>query len=62
MTSMGTSRLVVSKILNHTETGVTVIYDRYSHEAEKRQTQIRWADRLDTILSGVERDNVVRIT
>ncbi len=61
MTSMGTSRLVVSKILNHVETGVTAIYDRYGYDAEKQKALVLWGDRLEEILSGVTKDNVVRI-
>jgi integrase len=37
MTGMGISRLVVSKILNHVERGVTAVYDRHSYDNEKRQ-------------------------
>jgi integrase len=36
MTSIGITRLVVSKILNHAELGVTSVYDRHSYDAEKR--------------------------
>lgn len=51
MTSMGISRLVVSKILNHAESGITAVYDRHSYDAEKRQALARWADKLDAILA-----------
>ena len=51
MTSMGISRLVVSKILNHVESGITAIYDRHSYDAEKRPGSGRWADKLDVILA-----------
>ena len=50
MTSMGISRLVVSKILNHAESGITAVYDRHSYDAEKREALIQWAARLDSIL------------
>lgn len=43
MTSMGISRLVVGKILNHAEPGVTRVYDRHSYDAEKRQALEAWA-------------------
>ena len=52
MTSMGTSRLVVSKILNHVESGITAVYDRHSYDAEKREALVRWAGKLDEILGG----------
>ncbi len=32
MTSNGVSRLVVAKVLNHAERGVTAVYDRNSYE------------------------------
>jgi len=36
MASTDTPRVVVQKILNHVETGVTAVYDRYSYDMEKR--------------------------
>jgi hypothetical protein len=47
---MGVTRLVVSKILNHVEQGVTAIYDRHSYDGEKREAMDRWGDRLAEIL------------
>jgi len=52
MTSFGVNRLVVQKILNHKEPGVTAIYDRHSYDAEKRQALERWAEKLRAILVG----------
>ena len=52
MTSLGISRLTVSKILNHVETGVTSVYDRHGYDAEKRHALEAWAARLEEILSG----------
>lgn len=52
MTSMGISRLVVSKLLKHAESGVTSLYDRHSYDPEKSEALARWADRLDVILVG----------
>jgi integrase len=46
MTSIGFSRLVVSKILNHAESGVTAVYDRHSYDTEKRQALDAWAEKL----------------
>jgi len=45
MTSMGVSRLVVSKILNHVESGVTAVYYRHSYDEEKREALTRWGRR-----------------
>src|SRR5262249_47825234 len=52
MTSGGISRLVVSKILNHAERGVTAVYDRHSYDIEKRTALDWWAARLQTILTA----------
>jgi integrase len=52
MTSRGIPRLVVSKILNHVETGVTAVYDRHSYDGEKRQALELWGQRLDEIILG----------
>lgn len=53
MTSMGISRLVVSKILNHSESGVTAVYDRHSYDDEKRQALLRWGDWLEAMVQGI---------
>src|SRR5215472_8114781 len=42
MTGLGIPRLVVSKILNHAEQGVTAVYDRHSYDAEKREALLKW--------------------
>jgi integrase len=52
MTSIGIGRLVVSKILNHAEPGVTAVYDRHSYDREKRAALDTWGERLDEF-SGV---------
>ena len=53
MTSMGTPRLVVAKILNHVETSVTAVYDRHSYDREKREALDAWAHQLEGIIQGV---------
>jgi len=59
---LGISRLVVSKVLNHVESGVTAVYDRHSYNAEKRQALDAWGRRLDEILTGTSaRANVVSL-
>jgi integrase len=57
--SLGVDRLVVSKLLNHAEAGVTKTYDRYAADPEKAAAMERWSDRLREIISGAKRDNVV---
>ncbi len=49
MTSIGVPRLVVSKVLNHVETGVTAVYDRHGYDAEKREALEKWAAHLATL-------------
>lgn len=52
MRSIGVDRLAVSKVLNHAESGVTAVYDRYSMDPEKRNALERWANQVDRILGG----------
>jgi integrase len=52
MTSMGIPRLVVAKILNHVEPGVTRIYDRHSYDAEKRQALEVWGRKVMALVTG----------
>lgn len=47
MTSIGISRLVVSKILNHVESGITAVYDRHSYDKEKREALDAWGRQLE---------------
>jgi integrase len=64
MTSIGISRLVVSKILNHAEPGITAVYDRHSYDREKRAALDAWAARLEKIIAGDEADtcNVIALS
>lgn len=50
ITAMGIPRLVVSKILNHVESGVTAVYDRHSYDKEKRTALNKWSKRLEEIV------------
>ena len=62
MASLGINRLVIAKILNHVETGITAVYDRHSYDAEKRHALEAWAAHLESILSGKPKvDNVVAL-
>ncbi len=54
MTSLGTSRLVVAKILNHVERGVTAVYDRHSYDREKRIALDVWATAIAEFASGAQ--------
>lgn len=52
ITSMGQPRLVVSKILNHAERGVTAVYDRHSYDAEKRTALDAWGRKVAALADG----------
>jgi integrase len=54
MTSVGIPRLIVQKILNHVEPGVTQIYDRYSYDKEKREALESWSKRLMLMVSDLK--------
>lgn len=56
MTSMGISRLVVAKILNHAEPGVTKVYDRHSYDAEKRQALEAWGAQVLALVGQTTTD------
>ena len=62
MTSIGIPRLVVSKVLNHAEPGVTAVYDRHSYDAEKRAALDAWAREVIAILKNERTDRVVALT
>ena len=47
MASMGTLPLVISRILNHKEGGITQIYNRYSYDKEKREAMETWGEQLE---------------
>ena len=54
MAGMGVPRLVIGKILNHVETGVTSVYDRHSYDQEKREALNACGARLARIVSDLE--------
>ena len=56
MAGMGISRLVVGKILNHAEPGVTKVYDRHSYDAEKRQALNAWAERVMEMVTAMDNE------
>ena len=60
MTSMGISRLVVSKLLNHAESGVTAVYDRHSYDQEKRAALVAWGEKVGDLMG--EASPVIDIT
>ena len=50
--SAGYPRLVIGKVLNHAEPGVTAVYDRHTYDAEKRQALQTWARSLRALLDA----------
>ncbi|MDA1315120.1 MAG: tyrosine-type recombinase/integrase [Acidobacteria bacterium] len=61
LASLGVERLVIGKILNHTEKGVTSVYDRHGYDQEKRRALMKWDRRLREIVGGTESAKVVAI-
>ena len=51
MASAGVPRLVIAKVLNHVEQGVTAVYDRHSYDAEKHEALDIWCRNLRAILT-----------
>jgi integrase len=52
MTEMGIPRLIVSKVLGHSDGSVTAIYDRFEYWPQKKQALDAWSARLEEIISG----------
>ena len=52
MTGSDVARLVVSKILNHVERGVTKVYDRHSYDREKREALEAWGGKVAGLVVG----------
>ena len=46
------SRLVVPKILNHVESGITAVYDRHSYDPEKRHALDLWGTYVERAAAG----------
>jgi integrase len=59
MASAGVSRLVIGKVLNHVEPGVTAIYDRHGYDREKVDALATWARELDRILDAATTGHVI---
>jgi integrase len=58
MRTLRIDRLTVSKVLNHAESGVTQVYDRYSMDDERRTAWEAWARKIESIIRPGP-DNVV---
>jgi integrase len=55
LSRLGVPRIVIEKVLNHTDRSVTGIYDRHEFLAEKRDALERWADKV----AGLTRPQIV---
>ena len=49
LAKLGYDRLLIKRVLNHKDTSVTAIYDRYTYINEVRDALQNWADKLDAI-------------
>lgn len=43
---LGYPRMIVQKVLNHTDRSVTSVYDKYGYDKEKREALEKWAEML----------------
>jgi hypothetical protein len=55
-------RLVIAKVLNHVDRGVTAIYDRHSYDKEKGIPLETWDRTLTAILEETPAGTVVPFT
>jgi integrase len=46
---LGVSRFIIGKVLNHSDHGVTAVYDRYEYLPEKRHALGKWAQYLSSL-------------
>ena len=61
MARLGVDRVVIGKVLNHAEPGVTATYDRDDRAPEKRSALDRWALRLQAVVDGKDDRKVVQL-
>jgi hypothetical protein len=47
---LGTSRFIISRVLNHADSSVTGIYDRHAYLAEKRHGLDSWGTYLGNLV------------
>ena len=50
MTMLGYSRFIVERILNHADTSVAAVYDRYSYEKEKREALNALSSKIEGLI------------
>jgi len=52
MARIGVQRFNISRVLNHSEEGMTQIYDKYDYLPEKKDALDRWGRKLEQIITG----------
>jgi hypothetical protein len=50
MTGIGIERLIVGKILNHVQRGISAVCDRHSYDSEKRAALLKWSGTIEIII------------
>lgn len=61
MTALGHSQFNVGKVLNHSESSITAVYDHYAYDKEKRAALNAWSRKLTELMSGSKETNVVSL-
>lgn len=54
MAGAGVARLVLAKVLNHVERGITAVYDRHGYDQEKVSALTVWSEQLKKIIDTEE--------
>lgn len=66
MAKLGTSQQVLSKVLNHKNSGegsaITAIYNKYDYEEEKRRALNAWGNYLSKIIAGESGSNILKMS
>ena len=57
----GVDRFTIERVLNHTDSTVGGIYDRYGYDKEKRTALERWERRLRSIIGEPVESKIVEI-
>jgi integrase len=52
MAALGVSQFDIARVLNHSDSSVTAIYNRHAYLAEKRRALDLWANRLSEIVAS----------
>lgn len=60
MARLGVDRVVIAKVLNHTDRSVTAIYERHSYENQVRRALEKWADHVMRLI-GQETGKVITL-